>query len=103
MTFPSWPYEWAGYGVAQEEIIEEYEVLQAKLLQVLYTWEANQGLFQGYRKGEPHEGILDYIHSDVWGAAPTKSYGGARYYVTFMDVIHRIFGSTLCGRNLRSL
>ena len=31
------------------------------------------------------KGILDYIHSDVWGPAPTKSHGGARYFVTFMD------------------
>ena len=29
--------------------------------------------------------ILNYIHSDVWGPAPTKSHGGARYFVTFMD------------------
>ena len=32
--------------------------------------------------------ILDYIHSDVWEvstSAPTKSHGGARFYVTFMD------------------
>jgi len=29
--------------------------------------------------------VLNYIHSDVWGPAPTKSHGGARYFVTFMD------------------
>ena len=29
--------------------------------------------------------ILDYIHSDVLGPTLTKSRGGARYYVTFMD------------------
>ncbi|KAM0993394.1 hypothetical protein ACFX2A_009186 [Malus domestica] len=28
---------------------------------------------------------LSYIHSDVWGPAPTKSNGGARYFVTFMN------------------
>ena len=31
------------------------------------------------------KGILDYIHSDVWGLAQTRSHGGARYFVTFMD------------------
>ena len=47
MTYSSWQYEWAGYGrVAQEEIIEEYEVLQAELLQVLRILEANQVFFK---------------------------------------------------------
>jgi len=31
------------------------------------------------------KGILDHIHSNVWEPAPTRSYGGARYFVTFMD------------------
>jgi len=45
-----------GYkGAAQEKIIEEHEVLQAELLQVLCTWKANQGFFQGYRKGKLNE------------------------------------------------
>jgi hypothetical protein len=35
-------------------------------------------------KTEKHtsEGILDYIHSDVWGPSPTVSYGGSSYFVT---------------------
>ena len=31
------------------------------------------------------EGILDYIHSDVWGPSPTISYGESSYFVTFID------------------
>jgi transposase InsO family protein len=30
------------------------------------------------------EGILDYIHSDVWGPSPTISYGGSSYFVTYI-------------------
>ncbi|CAL8168905.1 unnamed protein product [Prunus armeniaca] len=32
---------------------------------------------------------LSYIHSDVWGPAPTKSNGGAKYFVTFMGDFSR--------------
>jgi hypothetical protein len=35
------------------------------------------------------EGILDYIHSDVWGSSPTISYGGSSYFVTFIDYFSR--------------
>jgi len=28
---------------------------------------------------------LDLVHSDVWGPAPVQSFGGSRYYVTFID------------------
>nr|CAD1829287.1 unnamed protein product [Ananas comosus var. bracteatus] len=30
------------------------------------------------------KGILDYIHTDVW-SSPTTSYGGANYYISFID------------------
>ena len=29
--------------------------------------------------------ILEYIHSDVWGKAPTPSHSGKEYYVSFVD------------------
>ena len=29
--------------------------------------------------------ILDYIHSDLWGPSPIVSYGGALYFLTFID------------------
>ena len=32
-----------------------------------------------------NEGILDYIHTDVWGPTKTASLGGKHYFVTFVD------------------
>ena len=29
--------------------------------------------------------VLEYVHSDVWGPAPTPSHSGRAYYVTFID------------------
>eukprot|EP00253_Pinus_taeda_P021000 PITA_21000 len=29
--------------------------------------------------------VLDYIHSDLWGPSPVMSYGGALYFLTFID------------------
>ena len=30
-------------------------------------------------------GILDYVHTDVWGLAKVASKGGSRYFVSFVD------------------
>jgi len=35
------------------------------------------------------KGILDYIHSDVWGLAPTILYGGSSYLLSFLDDFSR--------------
>jgi len=35
------------------------------------------------------EGILDYVHSDVWGPTRESSFGGPMYYVTFTDDFSR--------------
>ncbi|KAE8661751.1 hypothetical protein F3Y22_tig00113724pilonHSYRG00184 [Hibiscus syriacus] len=35
------------------------------------------------------KGILDYVHSDVWGPSKTTSLGGTHYYVTFVDDFSR--------------
>ncbi|KAK3032792.1 hypothetical protein RJ639_035895 [Escallonia herrerae] len=35
------------------------------------------------------KGVLDYIHSDVWGPIKHISNGGARYFVTFIDDFSR--------------
>ena len=33
----------------------------------------------------PSKGVLDYIHSDVWGPVSVSSYSGAQYFVSFID------------------
>ena len=35
------------------------------------------------------KGVLDYIHTDVWGPSATISKGGARYFVSFIDDFSR--------------
>ena len=35
------------------------------------------------------KGVLDYIHSDLWGLFPTISYGGEQYCVFFIDDFSR--------------
>ena len=35
------------------------------------------------------KGILDYVHSDVWGPSRTKSQGGKHWFVTFVDDFSR--------------
>ena len=35
------------------------------------------------------KGILDVVHSDVWGPAQVSTLGGCRYYVTFIDDFSR--------------
>ncbi|RVW33033.1 Retrovirus-related Pol polyprotein from transposon TNT 1-94 [Vitis vinifera] len=34
-------------------------------------------------------GVLEYIHSDLWGPSPVESHSGCRYYVTFIDDFSR--------------
>jgi len=41
------------------------------------------------------KGIMDYVHSDVWGPAKTPSIGGRHYFVTFMDDFPGEFGCLL--------
>jgi hypothetical protein len=35
------------------------------------------------------KGILEYIHSDLWGRAPNSSIGGCDYMITFIDDFSR--------------
>ena len=35
------------------------------------------------------EGLLDYVHVSIWGAAKTVSLGGHRYFVSFIDNLFR--------------
>ncbi|KAK2997449.1 hypothetical protein RJ639_025454 [Escallonia herrerae] len=41
------------------------------------------------------KGVLDYVHSDVWGPIRHISNGGARYFVTFIDDFSRKTGKKL--------
>ena len=36
-----------------------------------------------------NKGVIEYVHSDLWGPSPTISYGGAKYYVFFVDGFSR--------------
>ena len=40
---------------------------------------------QFLRSKHKSRGILDYVHTDVWGLASTTSKGGSRYFVSFID------------------
>ena len=35
------------------------------------------------------KGILDYVHSDLWGPSSAPSHGGAHYMLTFIDDFSR--------------
>ena len=35
------------------------------------------------------KGLLDVVHSGVWGLAQTTTFGGCRYYVLFIDDLSR--------------
>eukprot|EP00253_Pinus_taeda_P015642 PITA_15642 len=45
------------------------------------------------------KGILDYIHSDVWGPSPTTSYVGSSYFVSFIDDFSRKVWVYMLKRN----
>ncbi|KAG8497200.1 hypothetical protein CXB51_008576 [Gossypium anomalum] len=49
-----------------------------KALQTL----VKQGLLKAIHNTK---GILDYVHSDVWGPTKVASFGGMHYFVTFVD------------------
>ena len=49
------------------------------------------------------EGILGYVHLDIWGLMRTPSKGGAQYFMSFIDVISSIdyLDLNLMGNSLR--
>ena len=32
---------------------------------------------------------LELVHTDLWGPSPVASFGGSRYYITFIDDLSR--------------
>ena len=47
------------------------------------------------------EGILDYIHTDVWGPTKTASIRGYHYFVTFIDDYFRPYTMKQKGEVLK--
>ena len=45
------------------------------------------------------KGVLDYIHSGLWGLSPTIFYGEETYYVLFIDDFLRKFWVYVLKRN----
>ena len=45
------------------------------------------------------KGILDYVHSDVWGPAKTPSIGGRHYFVTFVEFFGRVWVYTMKNKD----
>jgi len=41
------------------------------------------------------EGILDYVHTNIWGLAKTPSIGGNHYFVSFIDDYRRCWVYTM--------
>ena len=40
------------------------------------------------------KGILDYVHTNVWGPTRDSSLGGSHYFETFIDIFLARFGCT---------
>jgi len=56
-------------------------------LQTLCFWETKKVSFS--TATHSIKGILDYIHSDLWGPSKVPSYGGRRYMMTIIDDFSR--------------
>ena len=49
------------------------------------------------------KGILDYIHSDLWGSLKKPSLSGCNYLVTFIDEFSRKFGVSSLNSKMKYL
>ena len=45
------------------------------------------------------KGILDYVHSDVWGPTKTAALGGTHYFVTFVDYSRKLWVYLMKNKN----
>jgi transposase InsO family protein len=76
-----------GLKVLTDKLLPSLKSLKLDLCKHCIYGKQNRQRFKTER--HTSEGILDYIHSDVWGPSPTISYGGSSYFVTFIDDFSR--------------
>ena len=49
------------------------------------------------------KGILDYVHSDVWGASPVRLKGGVEYFIILLMISQVKFGYTSWSTKVKYL
>ncbi|KAH9659027.1 hypothetical protein KPL70_023708 [Citrus sinensis] len=64
-------------------LIERYKFLQIRFCEHCVMGKQTRVKFGSAIHDK--KGILDYVHSDVWGPTKTASLGGIHYFVTFVD------------------
>lgn len=52
-----------------------------------------KGMRLKFTKAQTHtEGVLDYVHSDLWGPARMETQGEAEYFISIIDDYSIMFG-----------
>ncbi|GKA57424.1 retrovirus-related pol polyprotein from transposon TNT 1-94 [Tanacetum coccineum] len=70
-----------------------------------WTYEQRGTTVTGKRQGcldkkrVAYQGVIDYVHSDLWGPSQVESLGGKRYFLSIVDDYSRRFCNWEVGRN----